>query len=41
MGQRAAERTYGIGEDALTPSLGWSLPALRKEWNRRKHGVAP
>lgn len=41
MDQRAAERTYGIGEDVLTPSLGWSLPALRKAWNAGKNTVAP
>ena len=39
--QRAAERTYGIAEDELTPSLGWSLPALRRAWNLRKTAVAP
>ncbi len=38
--QRTAERSYGVAEADLTPSLGWSLPALRKEWNRRKHMVA-
>jgi putative transposase len=41
MGQRAAERTYGIAESDLTPSLGWSLAGLRREWNRRKGDVAP
>jgi putative transposase len=41
MDQRAAERTYGIGQDALTPALGWSLPALRRVWNARKDTVAP
>jgi putative transposase len=39
--QRAAERTYGLAEDELTPSLGWSLPALRKTWNARKGTYAP
>ncbi|MGH3490515.1 MAG: IS607 family element RNA-guided endonuclease TnpB [Actinopolymorphaceae bacterium] len=39
--QRAAERSYGLTEDDLTPSLGWSLPALRKTWNRRKNTYAP
>jgi putative transposase len=38
--RRAAERSYGIGEADLTPSLGWSMPSLRREWNRRKHTVA-
>ncbi len=41
MNQRQAERTYGIAEDGLTPTLGWSLPGLRKEWNARKDLVAP
>ena len=41
MGQRAAERTYGIAEADLTPALGWSLAGLRKEWNRRKDTLAP
>jgi putative transposase len=39
--QRAAERSYGIGEAALTPALRWSLPALRKAWNAAKDDVAP
>jgi putative transposase len=37
MDQRAAERTYGIEVDRLTPALNWSLPSLRKVWNTRKH----
>ncbi|GAS88964.1 IS607 family element RNA-guided endonuclease TnpB [Mycolicibacterium brisbanense] len=41
MDQRAAERSYGIGEAELTPVLGWSLPALRKVWNQRKAWCAP
>ncbi|QOC91252.1 IS607 family element RNA-guided endonuclease TnpB [Micromonospora craniellae] len=41
MDQRAAERSYGIGEADLTPVLVWSLPALRKEWNTAKSEVAP
>ena len=41
MDQRAAERSYGIPEDQLTPVLGWSLPALRKTWNQRKATCAP
>src|SRR5262249_2502130 len=39
--QRAAEKTYGITEADLTPSLGWSLPALRRAGNQRKDEVAP
>ena len=38
--QRAAERSYGIGEADLTPWLGWSFQALRSDFNRRKHTVA-
>jgi putative transposase len=38
--QRLAERSYGIGEDDLTPCLGWSFQALRNDFNRRKHTVA-
>ncbi|MFC0007930.1 IS607 family element RNA-guided endonuclease TnpB [Micromonospora siamensis] len=41
MDQRAAERTYGVPEELLTPSLPWSLPALRKAWNAAKADVAP
>jgi putative transposase len=39
--QRAAERSYGLGGAGLTPALNWSSYALRREWNRRKHGTAP
>ena len=38
--QRAAERTYGRAGDELTPVLGWSMMALRREWNHRKHILA-
>jgi putative transposase len=41
MGQRQAERSYGIAEAGLTPALNWSLAGLRKEWNCRKDDVAP
>jgi putative transposase len=41
VGQRRAERSYGIAEADLTPALNWSLAGLRREWNRRKDGVAP
>lgn len=41
LGQRAAERSYGIAEDVLTPVFGWSMYAMRKEWNRVKAEVAP
>jgi putative transposase len=41
LSQREAERSYGVGEGALTPSQGWTLPALRRTWNQRKPVVAP
>ncbi|MGC4797393.1 IS607 family element RNA-guided endonuclease TnpB [Micromonospora saelicesensis] len=41
MGQRAAERTYGVAEADLTPATDWTLPALRKAWNSAKDEVAP
>ncbi|WUM88897.1 helix-turn-helix domain-containing protein [Nocardia salmonicida] len=39
--QRTAERSYGVSETEPTPSIGWSLPGLRKIWNQRKHEHAP
>src|SRR5262245_33348645 len=39
--QRAAERSYGVGERELTQRRGWSLPTLRKQWNQAKGVVAP
>nr|WP_238363253.1 IS607 family element RNA-guided endonuclease TnpB [Actinopolymorpha pittospori] len=39
--QRAAERTYGIPEELLTPRLNWSLYTLRKDWNQAKNDEAP
>ncbi|HZE30918.1 MAG TPA: IS607 family element RNA-guided endonuclease TnpB [Actinoallomurus sp.] len=41
LSQRAAERSYGIAEVDLTPSVGWSLYAMRKDWNQVKGQVAP
>jgi hypothetical protein len=34
--QRAAERTYGIGEDQLTEPVDWSAFSLRRAWNEAK-----
>lgn len=34
--QRAAERSYGITEDELTPALSWSAYSLRRAWNDTK-----
>ncbi|MEV0273721.1 IS607 family element RNA-guided endonuclease TnpB [Hamadaea sp. NPDC050747] len=41
MDQRAAERSYDVPDEQLTPPLSWSLPALRKVWNAAKPDVAP
>jgi len=41
MDQRAAEKTYGLTGDQLTPSVSWTLPSLRKAWNEAKAEVAP
>jgi putative transposase len=41
MDQRAAEATYGITRDDLTPAVSWSLYSLRKDWNVAKDTVAP
>ncbi|MGW5362938.1 IS607 family element RNA-guided endonuclease TnpB [Actinopolymorpha pittospori] len=39
--QRAAEATYGIPEEFLTPGLNWSLYSFRRDWNQVKNDVAP
>ena len=36
MDQRAAERTYGIPDDDLTPSLSWSLSGAAEGLERRQ-----
>ncbi|HWE89856.1 MAG TPA: IS607 family element RNA-guided endonuclease TnpB [Pseudonocardiaceae bacterium] len=41
LGQREAEKSYGIDADALTPPLRWSAYGLRKLWNETKKAVAP
>ena len=41
MSQRAAEATYGITGDDLTPNISWTLYSLRKDWNAVKDTVAP
>jgi putative transposase len=41
LGQREAEKSYGLTEDQLTPSLSWSAYSLRKDWNQAKAEVAP
>ena len=39
--QRAAERSYGITDDQLTPAVSWSAFGLRKIWNEAKDERAP
>ncbi|MFI1701474.1 IS607 family element RNA-guided endonuclease TnpB [Streptomyces bobili] len=41
LSQREAERSYGIAEDELTPSVSWSMYSMRKAWNEVKDDVAP
>ncbi|GMA25064.1 transposase [Luteimicrobium album] len=41
MGQRAAERTYGLRDDELTPAMGWSAPALEKYWRATHRQAYP
>jgi len=41
IGQRTAERSYGVDGEDLTASLGWNLPALRRAWNAAKSEIAP
>ncbi len=39
--QRAAERSYGIAEDQLTPPVSFSAFHLRRAWNEAKDSRAP
>ncbi|MCX5442783.1 IS607 family element RNA-guided endonuclease TnpB [Streptomyces sp. NBC_00063] len=41
LGQREAERSYGVSEGELTLALSWSMYSLRKAWNQAKGEVAP
>jgi putative transposase len=41
LGQRDAERSYGLDGEDLTAALGWNLPALRRAWNTAKGEIAP
>ena len=41
LGQRAAERSYGVPEADLTPSLSWSKVSFINEMNAWKDGRAP
>ncbi|MEX5637264.1 IS607 family element RNA-guided endonuclease TnpB [Parafrankia sp. FMc2] len=40
LAQRDAEKSYGLGGDALT-AVPWTLPALRLRFNQAKNNVAP
>lgn len=39
--QRAAETTYGICAEMMTPPISWSMYSLRKDWNQVKNDAAP
>ena len=41
VGRRDAERSYGIPDENLTPSVNWSAYSLRKDWNQAKQVAAP
>jgi putative transposase len=41
LGQREAEKSYGIPVDRLTPSVSWLAYGLRKDWNQAKDTIAP
>lgn len=41
LSQREAERSYGIQDADLTPSVNWTLAGLRRVWNTVKDDVAP
>jgi len=41
LGQREAEKSYGITGDDLTLPLSWSAWSFRKDWNAAKEAVAP
>jgi len=41
LGQREAERCYGVAADALTPAVSWSAYSLRRDWNAAKDQAAP
>ncbi len=41
LGQREAERSYGVPGELLTPVVSWSAWRLRKDFNAAKRRVAP
>jgi hypothetical protein len=40
MDQRAAEKSYGLAGDQLTPAVPWNLPALQAVEHRQGRGGA-
>ncbi|MEO6083298.1 MAG: IS607 family element RNA-guided endonuclease TnpB [Umezawaea sp.] len=40
LAQRAAQRSYGLAGDQLTPAVSWSAFSLRKRWNQTKDDLA-
>ncbi|MEO6086735.1 MAG: IS607 family element RNA-guided endonuclease TnpB [Umezawaea sp.] len=40
LGQREAERSYGLSGDQLTAAVSWSAFSLRKRWNQTKDDIA-
>ena len=41
MDQRAAEISYGIPDELLTPAISWTMYSFRKAWNEAKAVAAP
>ncbi|WP_280274398.1 IS607 family element RNA-guided endonuclease TnpB [Nocardia wallacei] len=41
VGQRAAERSYEIPEELMTPPVPWDAYGMRRSWNRAKDSIAP
>ncbi|MET9313904.1 IS607 family element RNA-guided endonuclease TnpB [Kribbella sp. NPDC003505] len=41
MDQRAAEASYGVPTELMTPSISWSMYSFRRAWNQVKASVAP
>lgn len=41
IGQRAAERTYGIPDDQLTPAMAWNKESLETYWKATRNELYP
>ena len=41
LGQREAERSYGVAAEDLTAAVSWSAYSLRRDWNAAKDQAAP